>query len=160
MKKKSPQSRLPRGSATPDQAAAEIHAFMAEHRLDDLVIESGKERIEVRSGTPSFYAPVSPRPPLSDDAPPSAPVTPPAQPNLQIRTPMAGTFYRSPMPTSEAYVKEGDVVAPGSTVCVIEAMKVMNEIKAEVSGRIVKICVENAASVESGAVLFEVNPAG
>ena len=147
-------------SSAPDQAAAEIRAFMAEHRLDDLVIESGGERIEVRSGTPSFYGPVSPRPPHADVAPIAAPAPPPASTNLQIRTPMAGTFYRSPAPTSESYVKEGDVVAPNTTVCVIEAMKVMNEIKAEVSGRIVKICVENAASVESGAVLFEVNPAG
>ena len=73
---------------------------------------------------------------------------------------MAGTFYGASSPSAVPYVQVGDRVSADTTVCVIEAMKVMNEIKAEAAGRIVKICVENAAQVESGAVLFEVNPAG
>lgn len=149
MKKKSGKAGVP------DEGAREIRAFMAEHGLDDLVIECGKEKIEVRSGTPSFYAPMSPKP-----LDPPAPAAAPASPYVQIRSPMAGTFYRAASPASGPYVNEGDPVSPGMTVCVIEAMKVMNEIKAEVSGKIVKICVENAASIESGTALFEVDPAG
>lgn len=138
--------------------AKEIREFMAEHRLDDLVIERGKERIEVRSGTPSFYAPVSPRS-VVPDSPPAAPVPAPSK-NLQIRSPMAGTFYIAPTPGGTPYVNVGDKITADTVVCVIEAMKVMNEIKSGVAGKVAGRSAENAASVESGAVLFEVDPAG
>ena len=150
--KKKPARRLnPPKESTPEETAREIQEFMARHRLDDLVIEDGKQKIEVRSGTPNFYAPVSPRSSAHETPPPAAA---PASPYLQIRSPMAGTFYRAPSPNSELYVKEGDKLTPDTTVCVIEAMKVMNEIKAEVAGKLVKICLENAASVENGKRLF------
>lgn len=161
-KKPARETRAPK-NITPEESAREIRAFMAEHRLDDLVIERGKEKIEVRSGTPNFYAPVSPLPSPADQPSPASPAqsaAAPASNYLQIRSPMAGTFYRAASPASEPYVNEGDKVTPATTVCVIEAMKVMNEIKAEVSGKIVKICLDNAASVESGAPLFEIDPAG
>ena len=77
---------------------------------------------------------------------------------IEIRSPMVGTFYRAPAPGAEPYVKEGDVVSPGQVLCIIEAMKLMNEIEAEVSGKIVEICVENAQPVEYNQVLFRLEP--
>jgi acetyl-CoA carboxylase biotin carboxyl carrier protein len=71
---------------------------------------------------------------------------------------MVGTFYRSPQPGSPAYVEVGDVVAPGQTLCILEAMKLMNEVKAELEGVVRSINVENAQPVEFGQVLFELEP--
>ena len=71
-----------------------------------------------------------------------------------VRAPIVGTFYRAPKPDSDVFVKIGDSVEPGRVLCIIEAMKLMNEIEAEVSGEIVKIYVENAESVEFGQALF------
>jgi len=163
-KKKSAKTADPIPDIVPELVASEIREFMSLHRLDDLVIESDQGRIEVRSGTPSFYAPVSPRVLTHADSTTAAPAQTAhaelASTFLSIRSPMAGTFYRAPSPSSTPYVQEGDRVSPSTTVCIIEAMKVMNEIKADVSGKIVKICLESAASVESGAVLFEVDPNG
>jgi len=79
-------------------------------------------------------------------------------PYLEIRAPMVGTFYRAPAPDAAAYVKEGDQVSPGKVLCIIEAMKLMNEIEAEVSGRIVKIMVENGRPVEYNQTLFLIAP--
>jgi acetyl-CoA carboxylase biotin carboxyl carrier protein len=71
---------------------------------------------------------------------------------------MVGTFYKSPEPGAEPYVKNGTRVAPGQVVCIIEAMKIMNEIESEVQGVIRELCVENAQPVEFGQVLFRVDP--
>jgi acetyl-CoA carboxylase biotin carboxyl carrier protein len=75
-----------------------------------------------------------------------------------IEAPMVGTFYRAAAPEGPPFVKEGDVVKEGQTLCIIEAMKLMNEIEAKVSGRIVKILVENSQPVEYGQPLFLVEP--
>lgn len=77
---------------------------------------------------------------------------------LTVKSPMVGTFYRASGPGSEVFVKVGDYVEAESTVCIIEAMKVMNEIKAEVTGRITRIAAEDATPVSYGQVLFEVKP--
>jgi acetyl-CoA carboxylase biotin carboxyl carrier protein len=77
---------------------------------------------------------------------------------LEIKSPMVGTFYKSPEPGAEPYVKNGTRVAPGQVVCIIEAMKIMNEIESEVQGVIREVCVENAQPVEFGQVLFRVDP--
>jgi acetyl-CoA carboxylase biotin carboxyl carrier protein len=77
---------------------------------------------------------------------------------LEIRSPMVGTFYNSPSPEAAAFVQEGATVTKGQTVCIVEAMKLMNEIESEVAGTIVKVCVENEAAVEFGTVLFLVKP--
>jgi oxaloacetate decarboxylase alpha subunit len=73
---------------------------------------------------------------------------------IAITAPMVGTFYRSPSPDSSAYVETGDRVEPGKTVCIIEAMKLFNEIESEVKGEVVKILVENGQPVEYGQKLF------
>ena len=71
---------------------------------------------------------------------------------------MVGTFFRSPAPDQDSYIEVGQNVSPDSVVCILEAMKVMNEIKAECSGEIVKVCVQNAEAVEYGQPLFLVKP--
>jgi acetyl-CoA carboxylase biotin carboxyl carrier protein len=82
----------------------------------------------------------------------------PATPLLEIKSPMVGTFYKAPEPGAEAYVKVGSRVATGQVVCIIEAMKIMNEIESEVHGVIREVCVDNAQPVEFGQVLFRVDP--
>jgi len=77
---------------------------------------------------------------------------------IEIKSPMVGTFYRAPSPGAKPYVEVGDILNPGMVVCIIEAMKLMNEIKSEVSGRIVEILVENGEPVEFGQPLFLVEP--
>lgn len=79
---------------------------------------------------------------------------------VAITSPMVGTFYQSPSPTAAAFCKVGDRVSVGQTVCIIEAMKLMNDLPSEVSGKIVKICVENGTTVEYGQTLYLVDPKG
>ena len=102
-------------------------------------------------------APVAPAPAAA--AAPAAAPAPAAKSNLvEIKSPMVGTFYRSASPDAEPFAAVGKEVEPETVVCIIEAMKVMNEIKAETKGVIRKICVENATSVEFGKPLFLVEP--
>ena len=106
-------------------------------------------------------APVAAAAPLSAaaTAPGIAPAEDPSLANLKpIKSPMVGTFYRSPSPEAEAFVGVGKAVDEESVVCIIEAMKVMNEIKAEAKGIIRKVMVENATSVEFGQTLFLIEP--
>jgi acetyl-CoA carboxylase biotin carboxyl carrier protein len=75
-----------------------------------------------------------------------------------VRSPIVGTFYRAPSPTAESFVQVGDRVSPGQPLCIVEAMKVMNEIEAEFGGTIREILVENGSPVEAEAALFLVDP--
>jgi acetyl-CoA carboxylase biotin carboxyl carrier protein len=85
----------------------------------------------------------------------------PAAPVLkEIKSPMVGTFYRSPEPGAEPYVKVGTRITNGQTVCIIEAMKIMNEIEAEITGVVREVCVDDTQPVEFGQVLFRVDPNG
>jgi acetyl-CoA carboxylase biotin carboxyl carrier protein len=88
----------------------------------------------------------------------AAPATAPVASGIEIKSPMIGTFYRSPSPESAAYVEIGAEVGPETVVCIIEAMKVMNEIKAEVKGVITEVLLDNAKPVEFGQPLFKVRP--
>jgi acetyl-CoA carboxylase biotin carboxyl carrier protein len=91
----------------------------------------------------------------------SAARAPAAAPHLkEIRSPMVGTFYKAPEPGAEPYIKVGNRVSPGQTVCIIEAMKIMNEIEAEIAGVVREISVEDGQPVEFGQVLFRVDPNG
>ncbi len=98
--------------------------------------------------------------PAPAPAPAPAKVEEPVTNYLQITSPMVGTFYRAPSPGSANYVEIGDRVSVGQTVCIIEAMKLMNDMPTEVAGRIVKILVENGTTVEYGQPLFLVDPRG
>ncbi len=98
-------------------------------------------------------------------APPAGPVPPsaevaPKSTLKEIRSPMVGTFYAAPEPGAEPYIKVGTRVSSGQTVCIIEAMKIMNEIEAELSGTIREVCIEDAQPVEFGQVLYRVDPHG
>ena len=77
----------------------------------------------------------------------------------EVASPMVGTFYRAPSPEAAPYVEVGSAVAPGDVLCVIEAMKLMNELECEVAGRVVEICTDNAEPVDFGQVLFRIEPA-
>jgi acetyl-CoA carboxylase biotin carboxyl carrier protein len=105
--------------------------------------------------SPSGGIPVVP----DADVPAAAP-EPPKSTALDVKSPMVGTFYKSPEPGAKAYVAVGDRVSKGQILCIIEAMKIMNEIEAEITGVIREICVEDAQPVEFGQVLFRVDPNG
>ena len=109
------------------------------------------------STSPSPAAPAQPGPSFGEAPPPAHP--PKSDQYLQVKSPMVGTFYRSPAPGAEPFVKIGDRVKKGKTLCIIEAMKLMNEIESEVDGVVVDILTENAQPVEYGEALFLVDPA-
>ena len=88
----------------------------------------------------------------------SAPAAPPADAHHKVLSPIVGTFYRAPAPDADPYVEVGQIVEKGQTLCIIEAMKLMNEIESDVSGRIVKACVDNAKPVEYNQPLFIIEP--
>lgn len=110
-------------------------------------------------------APVAAAPALAAPAAaaPAAPAAPAAEAKadnlITIKSPMVGTFYRTPNPESPVFVNVGDDVKPGKVVCIIEAMKLFNEIESEISGKVVKVLVENATPVEYDQPLFLVEPA-
>jgi len=101
---------------------------------------------------------VQPAPAVTTSVVPPQVAAPPPSNEVEIKSPMIGTFYRSPSPESAAYVEVGAEVNPETVVCIIEAMKVMNEIKAEAKGVITQVMVENAKPVEFGQPLFRIRP--
>ncbi|MCL6438893.1 MAG: acetyl-CoA carboxylase biotin carboxyl carrier protein [Rubrobacteraceae bacterium] len=143
-------------------------------RLVELLRESGIGEISVRQGdlevtvkARSEGLPVQAAPPSLPDEPerakPPAPEEPPAVEGNglhAVRSPVVGTFYRSPSPDDPPYVEVGDRVEAGQTLCIIEAMKLMNEIPADVSGEVVEVLVENASGVEYDQPLFYLRPEG
>jgi acetyl-CoA carboxylase biotin carboxyl carrier protein len=104
-------------------------------------------------------APVAPAPAVAAAAPvPAPPAEAPDAGLVEIRSPMVGTFYRAPSPESPSYAEVGNRVEKGQVVCIVEAMKLMNEIESEVSGTIVRLGVDNASPVEFNQTLFYVKP--
>ena len=106
------------------------------------------------SGVPPVLMPASVPPPSQ-----AVPQIPASTGEIEVKSPMIGTFYRAPSPEAASYVEIGSEIGPETVVCIIEAMKVMNEIKAEVKGVITQVLVENAKPVEFGQPLFKVRPA-
>ncbi|MFN4218969.1 MAG: acetyl-CoA carboxylase biotin carboxyl carrier protein [Candidatus Bipolaricaulia bacterium] len=124
--------------------------------LTELTLERGGERLILRREGPRALASTATAPaqqPVPHGAPPSA-----ATNSYVITSPLVGTFYRRPAPTEPPYVEIGDRVEKGDTVCIIEAMKVMNEIKAEHAGIVEKILVEDGKPVEYGQSLMVIRP--
>jgi len=105
-------------------------------------------RISPVDGTPTVAEPEVAKP------------EPPKPPALEVKSPMVGTFYKSPEPGTKPYVSVGDRVSKGQIVCIIEAMKIMNEIESEYSGVVREILVQDAQPVEYGQVLFRIDPNG
>ncbi|MCG3126362.1 MAG: Biotin carboxyl carrier protein of acetyl-CoA carboxylase [Phycisphaerae bacterium] len=138
--------------------------LMVQHDVSRIEIAEGESRILLRRGhTPSVIAPaITPQPfaLAPNPGPAAAPAAPtassPVAEETFIRSPMVGTFYTAPDPESPAFVQSGEIVTPDRVVCLIEAMKVFNEIKAEVSGRITRVLVKNAQAVEYDQPLFAI----
>ena len=144
--------------------------LMKKNSITEFELERQDSKIRLRRGFNGNTAPaVSPEEPASLPAiqplaatsptlppPTSAPVV--ATGEIEIKSPMIGTFYRAPSPEAASYVEVGSEVNPDTVVCIIEAMKVMNEIKAEAKGVITQVLVENAKPVEFGQPLFKVRP--
>jgi acetyl-CoA carboxylase biotin carboxyl carrier protein len=129
----------------------------------ELEYESGDKKFSVSFPTASSVAPVahvSHAPVVQSAQPPAVPTAGHAKQDglLDVTSPFVGTFYRSSSPDSDPYAKVGDRVSPGQVLCIVEAMKIMNEIESEVSGEIVEICVENETYVEFGQTLFRIKP--
>ncbi len=136
--------------------------------ISSLEIEEGELSIRIEKQFPPMgQLPAMPQAPVSYAAPaplyapqvavPAAPTAPAPAANanwLEVKAPMVGTFYRASGPDKDAFVKVGDQVSPGKTLCILEAMKIMNEIEAEISGRVVEILVENGQPVQFDQVLF------
>ncbi|MFN8344865.1 MAG: acetyl-CoA carboxylase biotin carboxyl carrier protein [Spirosomataceae bacterium] len=151
--------------------------FIAHSGLDEVNIETGEFKVSVKRNAAGNLVAVAPAPAaapvaVATPAPAPAPVpaaaaaAPAAAPApksddskyLTIKSPMIGTFYRSGGPDKPSFVEIGDEVASGKVVCIVEAMKLFNEIESEISGRIVKVLVENATPVEYDQPLFLVEP--
>ena len=138
-----------------------LAALVNEHGFTDFEFENENIRVRLSkmAGTPVAYQTAPPQQaPLAApaEAAPAEPVTDPDAGLHKITSPIVGTFYRSPGPDKEPYVSEGSKVSAESTVCIVEAMKLMNEIQAEISGTIEKIYAENGQPVEYGQPLFGV----
>ena len=142
----------------------EMIALMNENGLVEIEIEREGQRIRIKKGmagipeeTQEKYI-IQPAAAIS-----AAPATKEAAPSeakrIEIKAPMVGTFYRAPAPDAPPFVEVGNDIEPGQVICIIEAMKLMNEIKSEVKGKIVDIVVESAQPVEFGHVLFLIEPA-
>lgn len=156
---------------------------LQEHEVSELTLETPDYKLTIKRGGEVQYvaapAPVviqppavAPAAPTVAPAPAAAPVpaTPAPAPKaeapredtskyVEVKAPIVGTFYRAPSPEAEPFVKEGDTVKKGQVLCIIEAMKLMNEIESEVSGVIRKIMVSNGEPIEYGQVLFLIEPA-
>ena len=154
--------------------------MVSKHKLAEFILKEGDFKLVIRnqgSAEPTVAAPVilPAAPPLVAMTPPPAPAPPQAETPaskpapaaegdtsanlIAIKSPMVGTFYRSPGPDKAPFVKVGDTVDLGATVCIIEAMKLFNEIESDAKGKIVKVLVEDASPVEYDQPLFLVDPA-
>jgi acetyl-CoA carboxylase biotin carboxyl carrier protein len=130
--------------------------------IAELEIQEGEERVRItRAGAPSAQtvmlqaAPhVAAAAPVAAPVAPAEPATPPAPEGHTVKSPMVGTFYRSASPGAKPFVEIGDTVAQGDTLCIVEAMKLMNEIEADQAGTIKAVLVENGQAVEFGQPLF------
>jgi len=150
---------VPAGLAVVEQ----LLALMSEHDLAEIGFEQGDLKVSLKKASANMLAvPAAalhaphPAPPAAPQA--AAPTAPAEEHLLEIASPMVGTYYAAPDPDSPPFIEVGARVTADSVVCIVEAMKVMNEIKAECRGTIEKVCVQNGQAVEYGQVLFKVKP--
>jgi acetyl-CoA carboxylase biotin carboxyl carrier protein len=128
-------------------------------RSADVQVVAGPAALPMAAPAPVAPAPVSAAPVAASPAPAAAAPAPSADDKyIEVKSPMIGTFYRAANPESPAFVNVGDKVSVGSTVCVVEAMKLFNEIESEVSGTIVKVLVDDSQPIEFDQPLFLVDP--
>ncbi len=151
----------------------ELINFLSDSGLEEVNIETADFKVSIKRSAEQQVVAAAPAPVQAAPAPvPAAPAAAPApqpaaQPQesggpdanlIEIKSPMIGTFYRSANPDSPAFVEVGSTVKPGDTVCIVEAMKLFNEIESEVSGKIVKVLIDNSQPVEFDQPLFLVDP--
>ncbi len=156
----------------------ELIEFLIEKDIAEFELERGDVKVRIKRGSepvvsalpdPRFFAVHAAPPPVPEagtapvaatSSTPAAPEKPPApEEGLHIvRSPIVGTFYESPSPGSPPFVKPGDIVEAGEILCIVEAMKLMNEIESDVAGEVVKRLVENNAPIEYGQELFAIRP--
>jgi acetyl-CoA carboxylase biotin carboxyl carrier protein len=160
--------------STPNQDIFDVRRIrrlvelMKEHDLSEIDIRDADTRIQLRRGVEpavTLAAPRAPAPPVA--VPEAAAAFPEAEQRRAddvhiavIKSPIVGTFYAAPNPESQPFVKVGDHVGPETVICIVEAMKVFNQIPAEVSGKITAMLVENGQPVEFGQPLFKVDTRG
>ena len=143
------------------QQLRELLALIGESDIQEFRLEAEDFRLEVRRQLPSPPAAVQAATPLSVSTSPSVPPPPAAVVRsdlVSITAPMVATFYRSPAPGEPPFVSVGDRVSSGQPVCILEAMKLMNELETETGGEVVEILVDNGAPVEFGQVLMRIRP--
>ena len=147
-----PFRRAPAGSGALVELTRELGRLLTELGLTELEVAWGRTRVRLQRAisAPEAISPAAPGP-VAEVAPTSL---------VTLEAPMVGTFYRASAPGTEPYVREGDVVKEGQIVCIIEAMKLMNEIECKVGGRVAKVLVENGHAVEYGQGLFLIDPLG
>ena len=148
----------------------QLLALLGESDVQEFSLEGEDFRLKVRRNLPAtapltlLQAPAAPAPTLPPPAPAAAPSTPPAAAAARsdlvaITAPMVGTYYSSPAPGDPPFVEVGSRISAGQPICILEAMKLMNELEAEVGGEVVEILVENGTPVEFGQVLMRIKQA-
>ena len=147
----------------------DIINFIKKTDLDDVSIETENYKIRVKKNSSSISEKVVHKSEIpkiiekketvvEDTTTKSSTTEEKASNNIIIKSPMIGTFYRSPNPESDPFVSEGDTIKPGQTICIIEAMKLFNEIESEVTGKVVKVLANDSSPVEFDQPLFEIDP--
>jgi acetyl-CoA carboxylase biotin carboxyl carrier protein len=150
----------------------ELIEFLIEKDITEFELERGDVRVRIKRGTPEAPHPpadriitvhpapaVAPGPAVAPAPPVPAPESAHVEETLHmVRSPIVGTYYESPSPGSPPFVKPGDQVEAGQVLCIVEAMKLMNEIEADVAGEIVKMLVKNGQPIEYGQELFAIRP--
>jgi acetyl-CoA carboxylase biotin carboxyl carrier protein len=173
MKRKQPSKSSPSFANPEIQQIEQLLQFMTEHNLEEFEYSRGDLRIRLRkpSASVAFSAPRMPAAPeiivpgtmetphsSSGGGPAAAPEARATEDLHLVKSPIVGTYYGSPSPGTEAFVKVGTHVETGKVLCIVEAMKLMNEIESDVSGEVVRIFVENGQPVEYGQPLFGIRP--
>src|SRR5437763_4235473 len=157
----------------------ELVEFLIEKDITEFELERGDVKVRIKRGTPqapqtseriiavsaapAMQVPLAGAPVLSGappetPAPPAAPTPAPAEELHMVKSPIVGTYYESPSPGSPPFVKPGDSVEVGQVLCIVEAMKLMNEIEADVSGEIIKVLMKNGQPIEYNQALFAIRP--
>ncbi|HHO54128.1 MAG TPA: acetyl-CoA carboxylase biotin carboxyl carrier protein [Deltaproteobacteria bacterium] len=142
--------------------------LLAAHDVSEFHFKDAEQTLRLRLGPPPAPAPVHAPPHWGVPAPAPTTSTPASAPGADaeaasdnlvvVESPMVGTFYRAPSPGAPFFVEVGDTVSAGKTLCIVEAMKLMNEIEAEVSGTVVEILVDNEQPVQFGQALVKIRP--
>jgi acetyl-CoA carboxylase biotin carboxyl carrier protein len=172
--KRKPSSKSNTGStigASELEQIEQLLNYMSEHNLEEFEFENGSVRIRLKKPSAAPVYAASPRPHAAPEiivagahgapppAPPAAHAPAAASEDLHlVKSPIVGTFYGAPSPGAEPFVKVGGFIESGQTLCIVEAMKLMNEIESDMSGEVLRIFAENGQPVEYGQPLFGIRP--